>query len=476
MAEPKSVSCPEATTELAMLRARVAHLEAQLVTCEATVAQQTAWIEETLRKHEQQVLALHDSLGKLLTHMKLEAQTIRESIPIRHLAQTTPVPSAPFTGTHLEQHPGSLMPRKTRMIAIIEQHRQWVAEVYGFHIDLHIGQGVATLSIAPDVEVQLLRTIQQAMANVRTSTSSQHVSLMLELVDVQLVVELSNMGLEFDLADTGEPIRILKAFEFQNLHEQAEVIGGTLAMIAMPGSGLIVRLEVPLERLSGYLHHRPGILLVGSNLFDLHTLQQSLHADGFAIVGVVTDGPSALDAAPTLRPDIILMDLAMPGMSGLEAMHPILKKMPEMQIVLLTAVENEQDLLEALKVGAAGYLLKSIDSDELCNQLLGVLRRELAISHHLALRILRNPATQPSHESLSSEDLSSALTQQELKVLTLLAQGHTYRAIAQLLDYSERAIKYQTGKAIKKMHMPSRDAAVTLVRQQMQRGLWPASH
>ncbi|NCC35191.1 MAG: response regulator transcription factor family protein, partial [Chloroflexia bacterium] len=381
MAEPKSVSCTEATTELAMLRARVAHLEAQLVTSEATVAQQTAWIEETLHKHEQQALALHDSLGKLRAHMNLEAQTIRESLPTKHLDATTPGPSAPFTGTNLEHHLGSLMPRKTRMIAIIEQHRQWVAEIYGFHIDLHIGQGVATLSIAPDVEVQLLQTIQQAMANMRTSTSSQHVSLMLQLVEDRLVLELDNMGLGFGLANTGTSVRNLKAFDFQKLREQAEVIGGTLATIAMPGSGLIVRLEVPLERLSVYLHHRPGILLVGSNLFDLHTLQQSLQADGFAVVGVVTDGPSALDAAHTLRPDIILMDLAIPGTSSIEAMHLILGEMPDMQVVLLTAVENEQDLLEALKVGAAGYLLKSTDGDELCNQLLGVLRRELAISH-----------------------------------------------------------------------------------------------
>ncbi|WP_129674391.1 response regulator [Candidatus Chloroploca sp. Khr17] len=429
-----------------------------------------------LRKREQQALALHDSLGKALAHMNLQAQTIRESISTQHLDKITTAPPAPFTVADLEPHLGSLMPRKTRLIAIIEQHRQWVAEFYGFQIDLHIGQGVATLSIAPDVEVQLLRMIQEAMANVRTSTSTKHVSLILELVEDQLVVKLSHMGLAFDLADTGEPSRNRKAFEFQNLCEQAEVIGGTLAMIAMPGSGIIVRLEVPLERLSGYLRHRPGILLVGSNPFDLHMLQQSLQTNGFAIVGVVTDGLSALDAAQTLRPDIVLMDTAMPGISSIEAMHLILEKIPEMQVVLLTAVENEQDLLEAIKAGAAGYLLKSMDSDELCNQLLGVLRRELAISHDLALRILQNPATQPSHESLTSEDRASALTQQELKVLTLLAQGHTYRAIAQLLDYSERAIKYQMGKAIKKLGMPSRNAAVAMVRQQMQRGLWPEPH
>jgi two-component system NarL family response regulator len=132
--------------------------------------------------------------------------------------------------------------------------------------------------------------------------------------------------------------------------------------------------------------------------------------------------------------------------------------------------DDDEHVFEAIKNGASGYLTKNLAADELCQLLQGLSRGEVPLSPGLAGRVLREFANQPP---ATQPETTPRLSERQHEILTLVAQGHTYKQVGHLLNYSEATIKYHMGVVIKRLHLRNRADAVDYVRRQMADGVWP---
>lgn len=178
----------------------------------------------------------------------------------------------------------------------------------------------------------------------------------------------------------------------------------------------------------------------------------------FEVVGEASDGVEAVKMADEMRPDIILMDITMPGLDGLEATHQIKAKHPEIAVLVLTIHSDEQHALEILKAGAAGYLMKSVFGDEIVHSIHGVISGEMVLSPAIGKRLLELAARYPLKPALlpAGEKLST----RELQIIKLAARGMTNKQIASELGASLRTVKRLLDEIFSKLHVSSRTEVV----------------
>lgn len=196
------------------------------------------------------------------------------------------------------------------------------------------------------------------------------------------------------------------------------------------------------------------VMVVDDHALFRDGVKSLLAARDIEIAGEAENGQKAIDKALALRPDVILMDIRMPVMGGLEATRILKTRMPGVKIVILTVSEDDNDLFEAIKGGADGYLLKSLESEEFFDLLGGLPRGEAAISRPLAGKILRELARREAPDA--SDGDPDTLTEREEEVLRLLADGASNRDIALVLTISENTVKYHMRNIIDKLHLRNR--------------------
>jgi two-component system NarL family response regulator len=209
------------------------------------------------------------------------------------------------------------------------------------------------------------------------------------------------------------------------------------------------------------------VLLVDDHNFFLESLQSLLTMHGFQVVGTAADGYAALEQARTLRPDLILMDIAMPQCDGLAATRLIKAEMPEIRIVMLTASEQDAHLFEAIKSGAIGYLLKSLRAPEFIRRLHQIENGEPPLSPGLAVKLMNEFARQAGtteNPSPSSPPPGRAhdetLSPRQTQVLTLIAQGLTYKQSAETLHLSEATVRYHMAEILDRLHLDNRTQVI----------------
>jgi DNA-binding NarL/FixJ family response regulator len=184
------------------------------------------------------------------------------------------------------------------------------------------------------------------------------------------------------------------------------------------------------------------------------------------VVGEAADGREALELCRRVRPDLVLMDLRMPRMDGLDATRAIKRELPETSVLVLTLHENPDYLLQALQAGAAGYILKDAAQDEVLSAIGGVLSGESPLAPELAARLLRRFATEmrePANGLQPSQRralMPEPLTPREIEVLELLALGKTNRQIAEEFVLSVGTVKNHVEHIIGKLGVSDRTQAV----------------
>jgi two-component system NarL family response regulator len=192
----------------------------------------------------------------------------------------------------------------------------------------------------------------------------------------------------------------------------------------------------------------------------------SLEADGFVVVAEVGDARKAVDAAVEHEPDVCVLDIHMPG-NGIDAAREISHKLGQISIVMLTASRDDDDLFEALRAGASGYLLKDMDPDRLGPALRGVLSGEAALPRALAMKVIQELKSPGRRRLLPKRGApASKLTSRETEVLELMADGLSTEHIAARMFIGKVTVRTHVANVLKKLRVPDRDAAVLLLRAQ----------
>jgi DNA-binding NarL/FixJ family response regulator len=190
------------------------------------------------------------------------------------------------------------------------------------------------------------------------------------------------------------------------------------------------------------------------------------------VIGEAGDGLEVIVKARELKPDLIVMDVSMPGCDGVEATQRIKKSHPEVTIVMLTVRDEDEKLFEAIKSGAQGYLLKSIRSRDLVALLRGAVQGEAAITSSMGGRMLEEFRRLAQQESRFPDEDTISLTRREQEVLSLVAEGATDQEIADQLSISIHTVKSHMRNILSKLHLSHRhEAALFALRE----GLIPPS-
>jgi two-component system nitrate/nitrite response regulator NarL len=204
-------------------------------------------------------------------------------------------------------------------------------------------------------------------------------------------------------------------------------------------------------------------------IIDDHTLFRSgiklllERQQGFEVVGEAGDGLDGAKRAKKLKPDVVLLDLHMPGTGGLAAIPLLLEEVPQTQIIMLTVSEDAEDLLDALRAGACGYLLKNIDTDFLLDSIRRAAAGESVMSPQMAARVaaaIRKPQNINSNTATDAVEFSP----REREVIIWLARGGSNKEIARALNMAESTVKIHVQGILRKLNLSSRvQAAVYAV-------------
>jgi two-component system nitrate/nitrite response regulator NarL len=204
-------------------------------------------------------------------------------------------------------------------------------------------------------------------------------------------------------------------------------------------------------------------------IIDDHTLFRSgiklllERQAGFAVVGEAGSALDGVKRAKKLKPDVILLDLHMPDIGGLQVIALLREEMPTAQIIMLTVSEDAEDLLEALRAGARGYLLKNIETDFLLDAIRRAAKAESVMSPLMANK-LADAIRQPEKASNASDSSLEKLSPREREVITMLARGASNKEIARSLDLVESTVKIHVQGILRKLNLSSRvQAAVFAV-------------
>jgi NarL family two-component system response regulator YdfI len=193
--------------------------------------------------------------------------------------------------------------------------------------------------------------------------------------------------------------------------------------------------------------------------------------EGFTLVGEAADGADAVRLAADLHPDVILMDLRMPGMDGITAIQKIRAADPQAAIVILTTYNEDDLMVRGLRAGARGFLLKDTDRESLFRAIRAAARGETLLQPDVVARALAHAALIPDRPAVSGQPsgakgiADSSLSERELEVLRAVARGERSKEIAVRLGISERTVKAHLASIYNKMGVDSRAAAIAVAAQ-----------
>jgi len=195
-------------------------------------------------------------------------------------------------------------------------------------------------------------------------------------------------------------------------------------------------------------------------LVDDHTLFRSgiksllQRNEDFEVVGEAGDGLDGIKRARSLNPDVVLLDLHMPGVSGLEAVKVITEEIPKVRVLMLTVSEDAQDLMDALRAGASGYLLKNIETDMLVDAIRRAAKGESVVSQQMTAKLIQGVRTAPRIDTMLAE--RDRFSPRERDIMASLALGESNKEIARKLNLAESTVKIHVQNIFKKLNITSR--------------------
>lgn len=204
------------------------------------------------------------------------------------------------------------------------------------------------------------------------------------------------------------------------------------------------------------------VLLIDDHALVRHGIEQLLVSRGVEVVASVGSGPEGIAQAEALAPDIILLDVKMPGMTGHEVLAELRRRGNRTPVLMLTMSRDEADLEAALRGGAKGYLLKDMEPEDLVPALLDAARGDNVVAKELISSLTRIVQGQPSQTPPAQSTIFDELTPRELEILHHLAEGQSNKLIARALDITDGTVKLHVKSILKKLGLRSRVEAAVL--------------
>lgn len=200
------------------------------------------------------------------------------------------------------------------------------------------------------------------------------------------------------------------------------------------------------------------VLLVDDHALVRSAIRQALTTDDVEVVGEAGTAEEALELAPRLRPDVLLLDIDLPGLNGIEAVRELVPRLPGTKVVMLTASTERRDLLDAIRHGAAGYLTKDLSGDALLRAVRGLRRGDLPMSRTHAALVVEHLA-RSARSADGGGGLAAILSSREIEVLRMLTDGMTDREIAEALTISPRTVESHVSNVLRKLGVRNRAEA-----------------
>ena len=325
-------------------------------------------------------------------------------------------------------------------------------ERYGLLIELTTDPTLrAEWRLTPVVETQLLRIVQEAITNVYKYARATLIQLIFTVNGDWLTLLLKDNGRGFDLS--AEMTTTSDHFGLKIMQERAESVNGRWEITSKVGQGTQIYLQLPYARLTeiGGSATTWRVMLVDDHALFREGLGNMLRPHGLQIVGTAANGHEAEAQVASLQPDLILMDIHMPEQDGLETTRRLKQQYPRLKIVMLTMAEDEALLLQALKYGASGYLLKNLPAPQFLSLLNEVMAGKTIIAPSLATQALTALAQQDGEEAVVSP-----LTERQQEVLACLAQGMSNKQIGVQLHISENTVKYHIRQMMERLQLETR--------------------
>lgn len=201
------------------------------------------------------------------------------------------------------------------------------------------------------------------------------------------------------------------------------------------------------------------VLLVDDHALVRSAIRQALQAPDIDVVGEAANAEEALEMAPMLRPDLLLLDIDLPGLSGIEAVRELTPRLPDTKIVMLTVSTDRRDLLGAVRHGAYGYLTKDLSGEALLRAVRGIRRGDLPMSRSHAATVVEHLQRSARGGPPDGDEVDQLLSARESEVLRLLADGLTDREIAGALAISPRTVESHVSSLLRKLGVRNRAEA-----------------
>ena len=311
--------------------------------------------------------------------------------------------------------------------------------------DLRVSLKQNVTQLPKKIEEHIFRILQELISNTLRHAQASCLDVYLYQTDLELQLKVVDNGIGFKLGSLDD-----LSYGLRNIKERVEDMAGTVQLLTAPKQGLAVDIRIPLldKELKGV---KMKILLVDDHemvrlglksYFDLQ--------DDVEVVGEASNGAQGIDLALELRPDVIVMDIVMPEMNGIEATLAILKEWPEAKILIVTSYLDNEKIMPVLDAGARGYMLKTSSADELLHAVRKVAAGELAIEQEVSKKVEYHRNHIELHEDL---------TARERDVLKLIAKGYENQRIADELFISLKTVKTHVSNILAKLEVSDRTQA-----------------
>ncbi|MFU1796556.1 response regulator [Paenibacillus azoreducens] len=438
------------------------------------IQEQSRVLEQHLAKVEQLTLIeernrlsheLHDTIGHTLTSIIVGVESLRPSCPQELDARMETIANLARYGLedirkhlhHLSEPLPNILTESLQQL--VEDFAQSTGVAVHFRIFGH------EVKVSKRISLCLHRCLQESLTNAVRHGKANLIQIHLFFDEYELRMQIEDNGQGMEQIDHG--------FGLDGMKERLTELAGHLSIHSTPNIGTLVVCTIPLRKEPS--NQEISILLVDDQPIITESLQRILEQQqGFAVVGTAAQGQEAIKQCELHRPDVVLMDVRMPVLDGLEALRQIKQNWPEIRVVMLTTFDDMQQASLSLQLGAEGYLLKSAHPHELCQALKAVYNGGTWIDQGMAAQVFKEIKQQQrqqqnlqgSKPQKEQGEYPYGLSKRELDILLHLTSGLRYKSIANKMFLSEGTVRNYCSNLYSKLGVRNREDAIAKARQE----------